>query len=77
MARVNENFLKLKSGYLFPEIGRRVTAYAAAHPGERILRLGIGDVVRALPPTVIRAFHEGVEDLARDESFKGYGPEQG
>lgn len=77
MARVNENYLKLKAGYLFPEIGRRVKAFAQANPGARIIRLGIGDVTLPLVPAVIEAFHAGVEDLARAETFRGYGPEQG
>ena len=77
MIRVNENYLKLKSSYLFSEIARRVTAYKAAHPAKEIIRLGIGDVTRALPAVCIEAFHEGVDEMARDASFKGYGPEQG
>ncbi|MBP2679318.1 MAG: dapL, partial [Deltaproteobacteria bacterium] len=49
MARVNEHYLKLKAGYLFPEIGRRVRAFAAANPSAKVIRLGIGDVTRPLP----------------------------
>lgn len=77
MARINDSYLRLKSGYLFTEIGRRVAAFAAAHPDARIIRLGIGDVTRPLPPAVIRALHEAVDDLARIETFRGYGPETG
>lgn len=77
MARINEHYLKLKAGYLFPEIGRRVKAYAEANPQAAIIRLGIGDVVKALPPSVVAAFHAGVDEMASDASFKGYGPEQG
>lgn len=77
MTLINENYLKLKAGYLFPEIGRRVTQFIDAHPEARVIRLGIGDVTQPLAPAVIKAFHAGVEDLARGASFHGYGPEQG
>ncbi len=77
MALVNEHYLKLKAGYLFPEIGRRVRAFAEANPHARVIRLGIGDVTRPLPPAIIKAFHDGVEELADEKSFMGYGPEQG
>jgi LL-diaminopimelate aminotransferase len=77
MARINDNYLKLKAGYLFPEIGRRVRAFAAANPSAKVIRLGIGDVTRPLAPAVLRAFHEAVDDLATTERFAGYGPEQG
>ncbi|MEJ2691337.1 MAG: LL-diaminopimelate aminotransferase, partial [Deltaproteobacteria bacterium] len=53
MAHINDNYLKLKAGYLFPEIGRRVKAYSEAHPDVRVIRLGIGDVTRPLVPAVI------------------------
>jgi len=77
MARINDHYLKLKAGYLFPEIGRRVREFSAAHPDAKVIRLGIGDVTRPLAPTVIRAFHEAVDDLATIDRFAGYGPEQG
>jgi LL-diaminopimelate aminotransferase len=77
MARINENYLKLKAGYLFPEIGRRVREFAQANPDKEIIRMGIGDVTQPLTPTVIKAFHEGVEEMANTATFKGYGPEQG
>jgi LL-diaminopimelate aminotransferase len=77
MALINENYLKLKAGYLFPEIGRRVKAFGAAHPDAKIIRLGIGDVTEPLPPAVVEAMHKGVDDLAKRETFHGYGPEQG
>ena len=79
MALINENFLKLKAGYLFPEIGRRVTAFQQENPEKaaRLIRCGIGDVTEALPPAVIKAMHEGVDELANRSTFKGYGPEQG
>ncbi|MDY0190812.1 MAG: LL-diaminopimelate aminotransferase [Desulfuromonas sp.] len=77
MARLNDNYLKLQAGYLFPEISRRVSAFAAAHPNNPVIRLGIGDVTKPLVPAVLKAFHEGVDDLAQGASFHGYGPEQG
>jgi LL-diaminopimelate aminotransferase len=77
MAQINENYLKLQAGYLFPEIGRRVREFQQANPRAEIIRMGIGDVTRPLIPSVIRAFHEGVEEMAGVETFKGYGPEQG
>ncbi len=77
MARLNDNYLKLKAGYLFPEIGRRVKAFADQNPTAKIIRLGIGDVTRALAPAVIKAFHQGIDDLAQEATFHGYGPEQG
>jgi len=77
MALINENYLKLKAGYLFPEIGRRVNEFVAANPDKKVIRMGIGDVTQPLVPSVIKAFHEGVEEMARGDTFKGYGPEQG
>ena len=77
MALANEHYLKLKAGYLFPEIGRRVRAFAGANPSARIIRLGIGDVTRPLPPAVLDAFHRAVSELGDSKSFMGYGPEQG
>ena len=77
MFRINENYLKLKAGYLFPEIGRRVKAFADANPEAKIIRLGIGDVTEPLPAAIISAMHEAVDDLAKRDTFHGYGPEQG
>lgn len=79
MALLNENYLKLKAGYLFPEIARRVKAFGEAHPetAARLIRCGIGDVTEPLPPVVIAAMHQAVDDMGRRETFRGYGPEQG
>ena len=77
MFRINENYLKLKAGYLFPEIGRRVKAFADANPEAKIIRLGIGDVTEPLPAAIVTAMHEAVDDMAKRDSFHGYGPEQG
>lgn len=77
MIRVNENFAKLQASYLFSTIAKRVAAFQAQHPERRIIRLGIGDVTRALPPACIQAFHRAVDEMGADASFRGYGPEQG
>ena len=77
MALINENYLKLPGSYLFAEIGRRVAAFRAANPDANIIRLGIGDVTRPLPPAVIAAMHAAVDEMAKAETFRGYGPEQG
>ena len=77
MARINDSYLKLQTGYLFPEIGRRVKAFTDANTGAQVIRLGIGDVTLPLAPAVLKAFHEGVDDMAKGETFHGYGPEQG
>src|SRR6476660_5157985 len=77
MARINDNYLKLNAGYLFPEIGRRVKAFQEANPSAKIIRMGIGDVTEPLPQAVIEAMHKAVDEMARRETFRGYGPEQG
>lgn len=77
MATVNDNFLKLKAGYLFPEIARRVNEFAAANPQAAIIKLGIGDVTEPLPQACRDAMIQAVEDMGDRSSFKGYGPEQG
>ncbi|WP_297086847.1 LL-diaminopimelate aminotransferase [uncultured Draconibacterium sp.] len=77
MALINENYLKLQAGYLFPEIGRRVNEFIEANPDKKVIKMGIGDVTRPLVPSVVKAFHEGVDEMAKGETFKGYGPEQG
>jgi LL-diaminopimelate aminotransferase len=77
MATINNNYLKLKAGYLFPEIARRVNAFAQAHPDAPIIRLGIGDVTEPLPVACRAAMTQAVEDMGDREKFKGYGPEQG
>jgi len=77
MARINEHYRKLRAGYLFPEIGRRVKAFSDAHPKARIIRLGIGDVTLPLAPAIVEAFRSAVDEMATAEGFRGYGPEQG
>lgn len=77
MVRVNENYLKIQSSYLFTEIAHRIKAYQEKNPAARIIRLGIGDVTEPLAPAVIEAMHKAVDDESRRETFRGYGPEQG
>ncbi len=77
MIRANENYQKLKASYLFSDISKRVDQFQRKNPDSKVIRLGIGDVTRALPPAVITAFHQGVDEMASDASFRGYGPEQG
>ena len=77
MARINDNYLKLQAGYLFPEISRRVNEFTTANPAAKVIRLGIGDVTEPLVPVVLKAFHQGVDEMADQSTFHGYGPEQG
>lgn len=79
MAHLNSHYLKLKAGYLFPEISRRVNAFCEANPegAKRLIRCGIGDVTEALPAAVRSAMHLAVDELGQRDTFRGYGPEQG
>jgi LL-diaminopimelate aminotransferase len=79
MAYLNDNYLKLQAGYLFPEIARRVREFCAANPdaAERVIRCGIGDVTEPLPAAAIAAMHKAVDELGVRETFRGYGHEQG
>jgi LL-diaminopimelate aminotransferase len=77
MVRINDNYLKLAAGYLFPEIARRVNAFASANPDAKIIRLGIGDVTEPLPAACREAMVRAIEDMGNRDGFKGYGPEQG
>lgn len=79
MAKINDNYLKLKAGYLFPEIARRVNAFAEANPEAKakIIKLGIGDVTEPLPEACRKAIIKATEEMGDRSTFKGYGPEQG
>jgi LL-diaminopimelate aminotransferase len=79
MAYLNENYLKLQAGYLFPEIARRVREFCEKNPAavKRLIRCGIGDVTEPLPRATVEAMRQAVEELGRRETFRGYGPEQG
>lgn len=77
MVQVNGNYLKLKAGYLFPEIARRVRAFSDANPSAAIIRLGIGDVTEPLPQACRAAMKSAVDEMGTRDGFRGYGPEQG
>jgi LL-diaminopimelate aminotransferase len=79
MAYLNQHYLKLKAGYLFPEISRRVAAFCErnAEAARRLIRCGIGDFTEPLPPAAIAALHRAVDEMGQRETFRGYGPEQG
>ena len=77
MATINSNYQKLQAGYLFPEIGRRVRAFAASNPDAKVIRLGIGDVVLPLPAPIVDALKAASDEMGARDSFRGYGPEQG
>ncbi len=74
---VNSNYLKLKAGYLFPEIARRVKSFSAEHPDAALIRLGIGDVTEPLPQACREAMKAAIDAMGTPEGFHGYGPEQG
>ena len=77
MIRINEHYTKLKASYLFADIARRVAEFQQANPARSIIRLGIGDVTEPLPPVCVAALHAAADEMARRETFKGYGPDQG
>lgn len=77
MVKINENYLKLPGGYLFPEIARRQAAFEAAGPEKKIIKMGIGDVTRPLVPAVIEAMHRAVDEMGSEETFRGYSPYEG
>lgn len=77
MLKINEEFQKLPGSYLFSEIARRVAQHRSQHPQAEIISLGIGDVTRPLAPSVIAALHQAVDEQSREETFRGYEPEQG
>ena len=77
MFKLNENYLQLNQSYLFSKITKKVDDFINTNPDAEIIRLGIGDVTRPLPATVINNMHKAVEEMAVKETFRGYGPEQG
>jgi len=77
MVKVNEDYLKLEGSYLFSTIAKKVNAYTAAHPDKKLIRLGIGDVTQPLAPEIIHALHHAVEEMAAEETFRGYAPDLG
>ena len=77
MLKINENYLKLQASYLFSDIAGRVAAFQKDNPDKDVIKLGIGDVTKALPAACVDAFHKAVDEMAVDSGFRGYGPEQG
>ncbi|MBN2156887.1 MAG: LL-diaminopimelate aminotransferase [Candidatus Lokiarchaeota archaeon] len=77
MVHINENFLKLKSRYLFSRIGEKTSEYQNTHPDKKVIRFGIGDTTQPLPSTILHAFHRGVDEMGDAATYRGYGPEQG
>ncbi len=77
MVQVNADYLKLKAGYLFPEISRRIKEFQSENKNTNLIRLGIGDVTEPLPLACREAMKAAIEEMGTDTGFKGYGPEQG
>ena len=77
MAQINTHYFQLKESYLFSDIAKRVNTFSAEHPDKKIIRMGIGDVTLPLAPAVIEAMHHAVDEMGKQETFRGYGPEQG
>ncbi len=77
MVHVNADYLKLKAGYLFPEISRRIKDFNSKNPDVDLIRLGIGDVTEPLPLACREAMKAAIEEMGTEEGFRGYGPEQG
>ncbi len=77
MITINENFLELQDSYLFSTIAQKVQAFQEKYPDKKIIKLGIGDVTRPIVPAVLEAMHKAVDELGKEETFRGYGLEQG
>ncbi len=77
MFKINDNYLKLPGSYLFSTIAKKVDAYQAQHPDKTVIRLGIGDVTQPLAPAITQALHEAVDEMGKEETFHGYGPDLG
>ena len=77
MFTANQDYLKLPGSYLFSTVAKKTNAFIAEHPEAKIIRLGIGDVTKPLPPAVIKALHSAVEEQAQAETFRGYAPDLG
>lgn len=75
--KINSNYQNVSESYLFSTVAKKVSAFTAANPDKKIIKLGIGDVTLPLVPAVINALHSAVEEMGKKETFRGYGPEQG
>ena len=74
MLKVNKNYSNLKESYLFAEIEKRVSEYTKANPDKKIIKMGIGDVTLPLPAVIVEAMKKACDDMAKKETFRGYGP---
>ncbi|MCK5096569.1 MAG: LL-diaminopimelate aminotransferase, partial [Desulfobacteraceae bacterium] len=74
MIKVNENYSKLKASYLFADIAKKVETFQNENPDKKVIKLGIGDVTKPLPQACVEAFHQGVDEMAQEKTFRGYGP---
>ncbi len=77
MIKINENFLNLQDSYLFSTVAKKVAEFVKSNPDKKVIKLGIGDVTKPIVPAVIEAMHKATDELAKSETFRGYGPEQG
>ena len=77
MININENFLNLQDSYLFSNIAKKVAEFQKNNPDKKVIKLGIGDVTRPIVPKVLEAMHQAIDELGNQETFRGYGPEQG
>ena len=77
MININENFLNLQDSYLFSTVAKKVAEFTKNNPEKKVIKLGIGDVTKPIVPAVIEAMHKATDELAKPETFRGYGPEQG
>ena len=77
MAKINQNYQKLPGSYLFSMIGKKVEQFRQENPQASVIRLGIGDVTQPIAPAVTSALHRAVDEMGREETFRGYAPDQG
>ena len=77
MFKINDNYKNLKESYLFTDIAKKVNAYATAHPEQKLIKMGIGDVTQPLIPEVVEAMKKAATEMGCKDTFHGYGPEQG
>lgn len=77
MIKINENFLELQNSYLFSTIAKKVAEFQGKNPDKKVIKLGIGDVTRPIVPAVVEAMKKATDEMGVQETFRGYGPEQG
>lgn len=75
--KINKNFLDLNDSYLFSTIAKKINDFKTSNPNKELIRLGIGDVTKPLCKSVINELHKAVDEMSNQETFRGYGPEQG